>query len=53
MPLKEGNDKETISENIKELMHSGKEQKQAVAIALNKSREPSAKKGSKSQKIKK
>jgi hypothetical protein len=51
MPLKSGSDNKTVSFNIKELVHAGKEkghigtsppksgkglQKQAVAIALNK-----------------
>jgi hypothetical protein len=36
MPLKSGSSKETVSENIKELMDSGRNQKQAVAIALDK-----------------
>lgn len=34
MPLKKGSSKETVSYNIKELMDTGRPQKQAVAIAL-------------------
>ena len=36
MPLKSGSDDATISSNIRELMHSGRPQKQAVAIAIEK-----------------
>lgn len=36
MPLKTGKSKKVISENIRELMNTGRDQKQAVAIALNK-----------------
>jgi len=36
MPLKLGKSKKTISYNIRELIHSGRPQKQAEAIAMNK-----------------
>lgn len=36
MPLKSGSGKETVSENISELVHSGHPQQQAVAIAMKK-----------------
>lgn len=35
MPLKKGKSKEIISENISELRHSGRPEKQAVAIAMS------------------
>lgn len=34
MPLLPGKDKGVVSENIKELMRSGRPQKQAIAIAM-------------------
>ncbi len=34
MPLKKGKSAKIISENIRELMQSGHEQKQAIAIAM-------------------
>ena len=36
MPLRKGSSKKTISDNIKTEMHSGKPQKQAIAIAMSK-----------------
>lgn len=38
MPLQEGNSKKIISKNISEMVHSGKPNKQAIAIALSKAR---------------
>ena len=35
MPLDKSGSKESVSKNIKELMHSGKPKKQSVAIALD------------------
>lgn len=36
MPLKSGKSKKVISENIRTEMHSGKPQKQSIAIAMSK-----------------
>lgn len=36
MPLKKGKSKKVISANIRELQHSGRPQKQAIAIAMSK-----------------
>lgn len=36
MPLAKGASRKVISSNISELMHSGRPQKQAVAIAMDK-----------------
>jgi hypothetical protein len=38
MPLKKGSSNKVISYNIKELMQSGRKQRQAVAIALSHAR---------------
>lgn len=35
MPLKPGRSNKVVGENIKELMHSGRPQKQAIAIAMS------------------
>jgi|GEM_PF-595602 hypothetical protein len=38
MPLKSGKSEKVMSENISELIHSGRPQKQAVAIAYSEAR---------------
>ena len=43
MPLKRGKSRKVISENIAELIHSGRDPKQAVAIALSEARKCGAK----------
>lgn len=41
MPLKVGKSKKVVSENIRELRHSGYPEKQSVAIALSKAKKTS------------
>jgi hypothetical protein len=43
MPIKRGKSKSVISQNISELVHSGRPQKQAIAIALDTARKSGAK----------
>lgn len=52
MPLFKGSSQSVISQNVKELMNSGRPQKQAVAIALSKAGKSNKSKGKKSKKAK-
>lgn len=36
MPLRKGRSKKTVSRNIRTLMHEGRPQRQAIAIAMSK-----------------
>ncbi len=52
MPLRKGKNKAAVSANISELVHSGRPQKQAVAIAMSvagKGKKKSAKKTKKAK----
>lgn len=43
MPLKKGSSRKVVSENIRELIHSGRDPKQAAAIAYSTARKSKGK----------
>lgn len=47
MPLKKGRSKKVISSNIRELRHSGRPEKQSIAIAMSKAGKSSGKRAKK------
>jgi hypothetical protein len=49
MPLKKGSSKRVISANIREMMHSGHPQKQAIAAAMSQARRSRSKKKKKAR----
>lgn len=50
MPLKKGKSKAVVSANIREMMHSGHPQKQAIAAAMRKAGKPKPKAKAKGKK---
>ena len=50
MPIKKGSSKKVVSENISKLMHEGRPQKQAIAIAMQSAKVPRVLKGKKKKK---
>lgn len=50
MPLMHGSSKEVVSENIRELRHSGYPEKQSIAIAMSKAGKSRKKRGKKAKK---
>ncbi len=50
MPLHKGSSKRVISENISELRHSGRPEKQSIAIAMSEAGKSKPKKRSKNPK---
>jgi hypothetical protein len=51
MPLQKGKSQEAVSNNIKELIKSGRNRKQAIAIALNKADKSKKKKKKKGKNL--